>query len=243
MAEQFLNKLTKLEEKIDGLGETLKRMVTILSEVTEIKSEIRMTKDEILEVIKSSAAAVPPPAEPQENVAELVAGEFSKIHGMIEGIQGMIEGIQGQMDSKLQELIEPRFQQFQEEVRALILSAPAPAAAPAAPTATAAPAPAEAAPAVPSAPISATKSMEIAEQLQAILKSLKMGCKAGDVLDAIAESKDNISKIVESDPITVKIDKWAGEVGKTPRRKELQARDILKIKKELRAEIDKYSPA
>jgi 3-oxoacyl-ACP reductase-like protein len=143
------------------------------------------------------------------------------------------------MDSKLQELIEPRFQQFQEEIRALILSTPAPVA----PAATEAAAPSEAASAIPSTPISATKSMKIAEHLQTILESLKMGCTSGDVLDAIAESKDNISKIVESDPITVKIDRWASDVSKTPKRKELQAREILKIKKELRAEIEKYSPA
>ena len=138
-------------------------------------------------------------------------------------------------------MIEPKLQQFQEEVRALILSAPA--SAPTAPAISEAPASADTASAIPAAPISATKSMKIAEYLQTILESLKMGCKSGDVLEAIADAKDNIGKIVESDPITVKIDKWASEVSKTPKRKELQARDILKIKKELREEIDKYSPA
>ena len=231
MAEQFLNKLTKLEEKIDGLGETLKRMVTILGEVTEIKSEIRMTKEEILDAIRKTMASIPAPIQPQENVSELITGEFSKIHEMVAGIED-------QVSMKIQELIEPKFQQFQEEVRALILSAPTPA-----PVISEAPTSADTASAIPAAPISATKSMKIAEHLQAILESLKMGCKSGDVLDAIAESKDNISKVVESDPITVKIDRWASEVAKTPKRKELQARDILKIKKELREEIDKYSPA
>jgi hypothetical protein len=234
MAEQFLSKLTKIEEKIDGLGETLKRMVTILSEVTEIKSEIRLAKDEVLDLIKNSIPASPPSAEPHENIADQMSGEFSKI-------QDMITGIQEQMDSKIQELIEPKFQQFQEEVRALILSAPA-QATPAA-VGTEASAASEAAPSISAAPVSAAKSMKIAEHLQTILGSLKMGCKAGDVLDTIAESREQITKIVESDPITVKIDKWTSEVGKTRRRKELQARDILKIKKELRKEIKKYSPA
>ena len=234
MAEQFLNKLAKLEEKIDGLGETLKRMVTILSEVTEIKSEIRMTKEEILDTIKNTMASISTPAAPQENVSEIIAGEFAKIHEMVAGIED-------QVGSRVQELIEPKLQQFQEEVRALILSAPA--SAPTAPVISEAPASADTASAIPAAPISATKSMKIAEYLQTILESLKMGCKSGDVLEAIANAKDNIGKIVESDPITVKIDKWASEVSKTPKRKELQARDILKIKKELREEIDKYSPA
>ena len=236
MAEQFLNKLTKLEEKIDGLGETLKRMVTILGEVTEIKSEIRMAKEEILDTIKNLIASIPATVEPQGNVSELIASEFAKIHEMVVGIEN-------QVGSRIQELIEPKFQQFQEEVRALILSAPAPSAAPTASFASEAPTSPAAASTIPAAPISATKSMKIAEYLQTILESLKMGCKSGDVLEAIADAKDNIGKIVESDPITVKIDKWAGEVSKTPKRKELQARDILKIKKELREEIDKYSPA
>jgi hypothetical protein len=239
MAEQFLNRLNKLEEKIDGLGETLKRMITILSETTEVRSEVRVAKDEILDAIKKSMAKQPPPPEPQQKVTELISTEFAKI-------EEMITEFQNQIDASFQELLEPRFQQFQEEVRALLLSTPAPPpAAPAAPTkpATEAITPSETTPAIPAEPISATKSMKIAEHLQTILKALKMGCKSGDVLDTIAEAKDNISKIVESDPISVKIDKWASDVGKTPRRKELQARDILKIKKQLRKEIDRYSPA
>jgi len=39
------------------------------------------------------------------------------------------------------------------------------------------------------------------------------------------------------------MDKWAGTVSKYPKRKELQARDILKIKKDIKAEIPKYRPA
>jgi hypothetical protein len=39
------------------------------------------------------------------------------------------------------------------------------------------------------------------------------------------------------------MDKWAGVVSAYPKRKELQARDILKLKKDLKAEIPKYRPA
>ena len=70
-----------------------------------------------------------------------------------------------------------------------------------------------------------------------------MGCKAGDVLDKMAEVKATISKLVPSDPIMVHIDKWAGVVGGYQKRKEIQARDIIQLKKEIRAEIPKYRPA
>jgi hypothetical protein len=85
--------------------------------------------------------------------------------------------------------------------------------------------------------------MGIAAQLEAIVATLKMGCKAGTVLDQMASSKAEIIKIVPSDPIMVKIDKWNGIVAAVPRRKELQARDILKIKKEMKKEIKRYQPA
>jgi hypothetical protein len=101
------------------------------------------------------------------------------------------------------------------------------------------PAPAE--PAVVS--ISADRAMKVADQLELILKSLKMGCVAGNVLDTMTEAKAEIMKIVPSDPIMVKMDKWAGTVSAYPKRKELQARDILKLKKDLKAEIPKYRPA
>ncbi|MHA2187418.1 MAG: hypothetical protein ACW99V_04190, partial [Candidatus Thorarchaeota archaeon] len=64
MAEQFLNRLDKIEEKIEGLGETLKRMITILGTVTEIKSEVRQAKDETLDAIKKQ----PKPAATQQSM-------------------------------------------------------------------------------------------------------------------------------------------------------------------------------
>ncbi len=70
-----------------------------------------------------------------------------------------------------------------------------------------------------------------------------MGCVAGKVLDIMSEAKAEIEKIVPSDPIMVKMDKWAGTVSNYPKRKELQARDILKIKKDIKGEIPKYRPA
>jgi len=85
--------------------------------------------------------------------------------------------------------------------------------------------------------------MKVADQLELITKSLKMGCIAGDVLDTMTEVKAEIMKIVPSDPIMVKIDKWAGIVAAYPKRHELQARDILKLKKDLKAETPKYRPA
>jgi hypothetical protein len=85
--------------------------------------------------------------------------------------------------------------------------------------------------------------MQIADQLDYVIKSLKMGCKAGAVLDVMAEAKAAITKIVPSDPIMVHIDRWAGVVSGYQKRKELQARDILKLKKEIKAEIPKYRPA
>ena len=57
------------------------------------------------------------------------------------------------------------------------------------------------------------------------------------------DAKVEIMKIVPSDPIMVKIDKWAGLVGNYSKRHELQAKDILKLKKDLREEIPKYRPA
>ncbi|MHA1577617.1 MAG: hypothetical protein ACTSU3_09675, partial [Candidatus Thorarchaeota archaeon] len=75
------------------------------------------------------------------------------------------------------------------------------------------------------------------------LKSLKMGCKAGNVLEVMNDAKAEIMKVVPSDAIMIKIDKWAGVVSTYSKRHELQARDILKLKKELKADIPNYRPA
>ena len=126
--------------------------------------------------------------------------------------------------------------------------APTPAPAPVEPTPapvappTPAPTPAPAASVAPSS-IPADRAMQIADHLQTIIKSLKMGCKAGPVLEVMAESREAITKIVPSDPIMVHIDRWASVVGGYQKRKELQARDILKLKKEIKTEIPKYRPA
>ena len=81
--------------------------------------------------------------------------------------------------------------------------------------------------------------MKIADQLDVILKSLKMGCKAGPVLEIMNDAKAEIMKIVPSDPIMISIDKWVGVVNSYSLRHELQAKDILKLKKGLKAEISK----
>ena len=69
MAEQFLSRLNKMEESINQLGETLKRMITILGTVTEIKSEVRTAKDEILQALANMPAAAPA-AAPDDNTDE-----------------------------------------------------------------------------------------------------------------------------------------------------------------------------
>ena len=238
MAEQFIARLTKIEESINQLGETLKRMITILGTVTEIKSEVRVAKDEIIAALGNQPQAAQAP-DNQEALASMVVQEVGAIRVFV---QESMENLRNEMIQIIEKM-----------------PAPAPAPAPAAPaSAPVAPAPAPVpqptpapapeptpAPAASVAPssIPADRAMQIADHLQSIIKSLKMGCKAGDVLDTMAESKDAITKIVPSDPIMVHIDRWAGVVGGYQKRKELQARDILKLKKEIKAEIPKYRPA
>ena len=94
-----------------------------------------------------------------------------------------------------------------------------------------------------SSAVSPDRAMQVADQLERILDSLKMGCKAGDVLDVMTDAKSEITKVVPSDPVMVKIDKWAGIVNTYSLRHELQAKDILKLKKDLKEEIPKYRPA
>jgi hypothetical protein len=230
MAEEFLNKLNGIEDNISKLDETLKRMVTLLAEVTEVKSEVRQAKDEIIDAIK----AIPQPeASGSQSLSIDEVGNI--VRAQIEGLQAMI----GEM-----------FQALSSDVIATVKSlpqAPAPAAAAApAPAPTPAPTPA---PESTAAPVAATsslppdKAMKIAARLDAIIKSMKMGCKAGDVLEVMSDSKNEITKIVPSDPIMIKLDSWMGLVGGYQKRKELSARDILKIKKDIKEEIPKYRPA
>ena len=243
MAEQFLSKLTKIEESINQLGETLKRMITILGTVTEIKSEVRGTKDEIIAALGKQQPAAPV-QDNQEALASMVVQEVGAIRVFV---QESMENLRNEM----MELIEGMLDSMPAPAPAAPAPALAPTPTPAAPAPTPAPTPKPTPPpvsepaAVDAAPssIPADRSMQIADQLQLIVKSLKMGCKAGDVLDTMAEVKAAITKIVPSDPIMVHIDKWAGVVGGYQKRKEIQARDIIKLKKEIKDEIPKYRPA
>jgi hypothetical protein len=239
MAEQFLGRLTKIEDSINQLGETLKRMITILGTVTEIKSEVRVAKDEIIAALAKQTQAAPA-ADNQEALASMVVQEVGAIRVFV---QESMEKLRNEMLVIIKQMPAP-----------VAPAAPAPAPVEPAPPPTPAPAPTPApqpapqpapAPATSAAPSSvpADRAMQIADHLDSIIKSLKMGCKSGDVLDSLAEAKDAITKIVPSDPIMVHIDRWAGVVGGYQKRKELQARDILKLKKEIKAEIPKYRPS
>ncbi|MHA2361307.1 MAG: hypothetical protein ACXAB6_05205, partial [Candidatus Thorarchaeota archaeon] len=217
----------------------------------EIKSEVRQAKDETLDAIKKQ----PKPAATQqsmtsEEISQVVQTEVTALGN---ALNQSIEFMKGELQAAIMELAQA------------IPIAPSPAAptpAPkqkpkAKPKPKAAPAPEPAPVAAEQAPVepepepapmatgtlSADKGMKIADQLDIILKSLKMGCKAGPVLEIIAESKEEILKIVPSDPIMIKIDKWSGVVANYSKRHELQAKDILKLKKDLRDEIPKYRPA
>ncbi len=241
MAEQFLNKLNQIESSIDGLGETLKRMITVLTAVTEIKSDITQAKTEILAAINELKAttAAAPDATPAPSVStdELEASFKSELEGLRSFVTTSLETMLAQVSSKIDSIPAP--------VAAAAVTATAPAAAPTpvpAPAAAPAPEPAQPAPTMTSS-LPADKAMKIADQLSVILKSLKMGCKSGAVQDAMGGAKEEITKIVPSDPIMIRIDKWVGIVATYPKRKELQARDILKLKKEIKEEIATYSPA
>ena len=235
MAEQFLNKLNQIESSIDGLGETLKRMITVLGAITEIRSEITQAKTEILAAINElkEISSAPPEAAsaPTLPIDELEASFKNELEGLRTFVATSLEAMVAEVSSKLDSVPAP-----------VAAAAVTPAAAP--PSTTPAPVPEPTQPvATMTSSLPADKSMKIAGQLSAILKSLKMGCKSGDVQDAMVAAKEEITKIVPSDPVMIHIDKWIGVVASYPKRKELQARDILKLKKEIKAEIDTYSPA
>jgi hypothetical protein len=247
MAEQFLNKLTKIEESINQLGETLKRMITILGTVTEIKSELRGAKDEILTALGN----LPQPAPETDNQEALASMVVQEVGAVRVFVQESMEKLRNEIIQIIENMPTPAPAPAPVPTPAPA-PAPVPTPAPAAPVTPpstpaptpepqAAPAPAPAAAAPSSIP--ADRAMQIASHLNTIIKSLKMGCKAGPVLDTMAEARAEIEKIVPSDPIMVHIDRWAGVVGGYQKRKELQARDILKLKKEIKAEIPKYRPA
>jgi len=243
MAEQFLNRLNQIEDSINQLGETLKRMITILGSVTEIKSDIRVAKEEVLQALSNLPAptAAEPAVDNTDEFAKMVVQEVGAVRVFV---QESVESLKNDMVDILAEVSE----RIDE-----IASAPPPAPVAPAPTHVAAPAATPAPSPEPiagdpatetiAAAIPADRAMKVADQLELITKSLKMGCIAGDVLDTMNEVKAEIMKIVPSDPIMVKIDKWAGIVAAYPKRHELQARDILKLKKDLKAETPKYRPA
>jgi len=248
MAEQFLSRLTKIEESINQLGETLKRMITILGTVTEIKSEVRVAKEEIITSLKNQPQAAPAP-DNQEALASMVVQEVGAIRVFV---QESIERLRNEMIEIVENMpapiaptptpVAPTPAPTPQPVQT-----PTPAPTPE-PTPAPTPAPTRAPDPTPVSTISpssipADRAMQIADLLNSIVKSLKMGCIAGDVLDSIAEAKAAITNIVPSDPIMVHIDKWAGVVGGYQKRKEIQARDIIKLKKEIKAEIPKYRPA
>ncbi len=231
MAEQFLSRLAEIESSIASLGETLKRMVTLLSALNEIKSEVRIATEQIMTAIQTI-----PQAQAQAGIQEAT----------LAAIRGDLASLNTSVTSSLES--------FRQEIQTMVQNIPAPVSAPIiapapTPSPAPAPAPAQVAPALVEAPIatggsvSPHASMQIAAQLEAMVATLKMGCKAGAVLDQMASSKAEIIKIVPSDPIMVKIDKWNGIVAAVPRRKELQARNILKIKKEMKKEIKRYQLA
>lgn len=250
MAEQFLSRLNQIEDSINQLGETLKRMITILGSVTEMKSDIRVAKDEILQTLANLPAPAPTGAPAEDNTDEYAKMVVQEVGAVRVFVQEAVEALKNDMRGLFSELDMKIDAVAAAPPPAPVAPAPAPAPTPApesAPAPTPEPEPvihvepAPAAPAVVSIP--ADRAMKVADQLEIILKSLKMGCLAGKVLDTMTEAKAEIMKIVPSDPVMVKMDKWAGSVSAYPKRKELQARDILKLKKDLKAEIPKYRPA
>jgi len=254
MAEEFLNRLNGLEKKIDGLGETLMRMITILGNVTDLKSDLTMVKEELSESIKS----IPQPAAPTSGITKedlvQVISNLPKAEGGGGGLSAeeVTQIVKAELGDVLEQVLVS-VSELQDELNdkidalgiAMSTVSTAPAVVPAASVASSAEpiAGSPAAEEVGSSGVSPDKAMKIAEQLNVILKSLKMGCKAGPVLDTMNDVKAEILKIVPSDPIMIKIDKWVGIVNTYSLRHELQAKDILKLKKELKQEIPKYRPA
>ncbi|RDE15876.1 MAG: hypothetical protein C4K49_05365 [Candidatus Thorarchaeota archaeon] len=214
MAEQFLNRLSQIESSIASLGKTLERMITILTAVTEIKSEIKLAKGEILEAIGKQPRGTSAGGSTDEGVRVLKA-EIQRI------------------EASLTEAIETLRQEISQSIQGIQIAAPASVSESVV-----------AAPSVgPAARVPADKAMQVAEILQGIIGSLKMGCLAGDVIEALADAKSSVMKMLPSDPIMVKIDRWSGMVATYPKRNELQAKDILKLKQEIKAEIARYQPA
>ncbi len=209
-------------------------MITILGTVTEIKSEVRAAKEEIIRALASKPAAAPIEHDHTDELAKMVVQEGGDVRVFV---QQSMESLKNDMVELLQVMIANV-----EKVQIATPSAQSKAPASAAPRRAPAPVYEESEEQVPSS-IPADRSMKIGDELTGVLSSLKMGCVSGDVLDAMTLAKESIMKTVPSDPIMVKIDKWVELVSNYPRRNQLQARDVVKLKKELKEEIQKYSLA
>ena len=219
MAEQFLSRLEKIEASIDSLGEMLTRMITLLGTVTELKSDLRVVKDEIIEGIKNmpqTTTDAPAAGVSVEQVTQIVKTEIEALTAFFDNALGVLK--------------------LELQATAAVAPPPAPVIV-ATDTADIAGAPQR------TGALPHQQGMIVADNLDNILKSLKMGCKAGNVLEIMNEAKAEIMKVVPSDAIMVKIDKWVGVVSAYSKRHELQARDILKLKKEIKVDITNYRPA
>ncbi len=248
MAEEFINRLSHIEEKIDALGGTLKRMITILAAIPDLKSEIKLSKEEIIQTV-SAQSPFAPSSEKADETFNLVRAELASLEErMQQKISESIAGLREELKGMLNEIIEKIPEATEAPPFAPVSESPPPAISATTVTTTQMPEPMVAESSVPEMTSRASslppdKAMKVADYLDGILKSLKMGCKASDVLEIMTEAKMEITRIVESDPILIKLDKWIGLVGAYPKRNELKAKDVIALKKELRAEIPKYRPA
>ncbi|NWF95157.1 MAG: hypothetical protein HXY34_03360 [Candidatus Thorarchaeota archaeon] len=257
MAEQFLSRLSGIEKSIEELNDMLKRMVTILSTVTEIKSEIRIAKVETLEAIKAKSSGGSE-AKATEELVSLMVSELQSIKDQIVTSLGDVsqsgasrEVTRASQDTQAQiEALGTSLRQMLEEFKYEILEAvtSSPSVQAPMPPAIETPAPTHvyetpAASVRASSAVPPDKGMKVAEQLEKVVQSLKMGCLAGDVLDVMLAAKTEIMKFLPSDQIMVKLDKWAGVVSAYSKRHQLQAKDIMKLKKEIKDEIPRYAPA
>ncbi len=265
MAEQFLNRLTAIEKNIVALDETLKRMVSLLTAITEIRAEVRLAKQEILAALKSRPATEGD-AKATEELVSLMVSEMQAIKDQIvtalsdvtsskapKTETGDMKVIMSKIDQLAKSLTES-MDSFKSDMLGSIQTMARPAAVVEAPVSQVS---------IPTSTITTEqmvdesaatsgmrstslppdKAMKIAEHLEKIIQALKMGCIAGEVIDTMTASKTEIMKIVPSDQILVKLDKWVGSLGSYQKRHEIQAKDIMRLKKEIRDEIFRYAPA
>ncbi|MHA2023643.1 MAG: hypothetical protein ACTSWQ_08285, partial [Candidatus Thorarchaeota archaeon] len=104
MAEQFLSRLNQIEDSINQLGETLKRMITILGSVTEMKSDIRVAKDEILQALANLPASAPTGAPAEDNTDEYAKMVVQEVGAVRVFVQEAVEAIKNDMRGLFSEL-------------------------------------------------------------------------------------------------------------------------------------------